>query len=146
MPAAAIEPAVNVLLGVLASASMGAGVPAGGWPRAQLRVEDAKMILDVQKVKMLASAQKAWCPSTRPEQRCFRSGGQAPEGSRNRKQVTLYMPCPPASFAYTLLPTAARTQGVQQAASCAGMPGLLLVTSAAQRQVHAAAPGVNGSI
>ena len=83
MPAAAIEPAVNVLMGMLASASMGAGVPAGGWPRAQLRVEDAKMILDVQKVKMLASEQKAWCPSRRPEQRCFRGGGQAPEGSMN---------------------------------------------------------------
>ena len=42
----------------------------------------------------------------------------------DRKQVTVYMSCPPASFAYTLLPTAARTQGVQQAASCAGNAGV----------------------
>ena len=149
----------------------GAGVPAGGWPRAQLRVEDAKAILDVQKVKMLASEQKAWCPSRRLEQRCFRGGGQTPEGSMNlwlgpllvlipvvfgfrlvrprscfrqsdqesslklgdRKQVTVYMSCPPASFAYTLLPTAARTQGVQQAASCAGNAGVAAVQVQAEQ-------------
>lgn len=52
VPAAATELAANVLVGMLVSANMGAGVPAG-WPRVQWRAEDAKMILDVEKVKML---------------------------------------------------------------------------------------------
>ena len=43
VPAAAAEVAANVLVGMLASANIGAGVPAG-WPPVQRRVEDAKMI------------------------------------------------------------------------------------------------------
>ena len=53
VPAEATELTANVLVRMLASASTGAGVPAG-WPHVRLRAEDAKMTLDVEKVRMLA--------------------------------------------------------------------------------------------
>ena len=84
VPAAAAEVAANVLVGMLASANIGAGVPAG-WPRAQRRVEDAKMLLDVEKVKMLpwqiGLLNRKLGTQAGLEQRCLRGGGQAPEGS-----------------------------------------------------------------
>ena len=54
--------------------------PAGGWPRAQLRVEDAKMILDVEKVKMLA-----WQTGLLNRRLGAQAGAwnKAPEGSMN---------------------------------------------------------------
>lgn len=86
VPAAAAEVAANVLVGMLASANIGAGVPAG-WPRAQRRVEDAKMLLDVEKVKMLpwqiGLLNRKLGTQAGLEQRCLRGGGQAPEGSMN---------------------------------------------------------------
>ena len=177
VPAEATELTAIVLVGMLASASTGAGVPA--WPHVQLRAEDAKMILDVEKMRMLAwqtwaAEQTAGCPSKRLEQRYLRGGGRAPEGSVNLwlRPLLVLIPVvfgfqihliksrncfrqsgqgsslavgrPETSYGTcsvrphvlpTLLPTAARTQGVQQAASCpenAGVAAAQVQTELAQ--------------